>query len=74
LNFNYNKLKGRIIEIFVTQSEFAKQMGWSERTMSLKMNGTVYWKQPEIVKAINLLKLDYSDIVVYFFTIEVQVA
>lgn len=70
--FNYSKLKGKIIEVFGSQSEFAKAMDWSERTLSLKMNGKVPWKQPDILKAISLLNLSESDIQEYFFTMEVQ--
>lgn len=70
--FNYDKLRGRIVEIFGTQYKFAKEMGWSERTMSLKMNGSRSWKQPDICKAIKLLKLKEEDIPSYFFTPKVQ--
>lgn len=70
--FNYSKLKGRIIEIFGSQGSFAKAMEWSERTLSLKLNGKVAWRQTEILKAIKLLKLSESDIQEYFFTVEVQ--
>lgn len=37
--FNYNKLSGKIVEVFGTRYNFAKAMGWSERTLSLKMSG-----------------------------------
>lgn len=70
--FNYSKLKGRIIEVFGSQSEFAKAMDWSERTLSLKLSGKVPWKQPDILKAISLLNLSELDIQEYFFTVEVQ--
>ena len=70
--FNYNKLKGRIIEIFGSQYEFAKAMNWSEKTLSLKLNGKVPWKQNDILKAVSLLKLTENDIQEYFFTLEVQ--
>ncbi len=70
--FNYNKLKGRIIEIFGSQYEFAKAINWSERTLSLKLNGKVPWKQSDILKAVSLLKLTENDIQEYFFTLEVQ--
>lgn len=70
--FNYNKLKGRIVEMFGNQIEFAKAMEWSERTLSLKLNGKVSWKQSDILKAVKLLKLSENDIQEYFFTIEVQ--
>lgn len=70
--FDYNKLRGRIVELFGNQGEFAKAMDWSERTLSLKMNGKVSWKQTDIVKAVELLKLSDNDIKPYFFTLKVQ--
>lgn len=70
--FNYNKLKGRIVEIFGSQIEFSKSMGWSEKTLSLKLNGKVSWKQSDILKAIDLLKLSEDDIQEYFFSLKVQ--
>jgi len=70
--FNYDKLKGRIIEIFGSQREFSSAMGWSERTLSLKINGEIPWKQTDICKAIRLLKLQETDIPTYFFTTKVQ--
>ena len=70
--FNYNKLKGRIVEVFGSQIEFAKAMDWSERTLSLKINGKVAWKQNDIVKSVRLLNLSEGDIQEYFFTMEVQ--
>lgn len=70
--FDYSKLKGRIIEKFSTQYAFAKGIGWSERTLSLKLSGSRSWKQPEILKAIELLELSKNDINEYFFTQKVQ--
>ena len=70
--FNYSKLSGRIVEIFGTRYRFADEMGWAERTLSLKMQGRRPWKQADICRAIKLLKLNESDIQTYFFTLEVQ--
>lgn len=70
--FDYSKLKGRIIEVFGSQYKFAEAMGWSERTTSLKLNGTRSWKQPDICKAVCLLDLAENDIPTYFFTAKVQ--
>lgn len=70
--FNYNKLRGRIVEKYGYQNEFARAMGWSERTLSLKMNGKRTWKQTDIMKAISLLGLNESDVQEYFFKVEVQ--
>ena len=70
--FNYQKLLGRITEKMGSQAEFARRMELSERTISLKLNGKVPFKQNEIVKASNLLEIDNSDIASYFFTVYVQ--
>ena len=70
--FNYNKLSGKIVEVFETRYNFAKAMGWSERTLSLKMSGKRSWKQSDISKAINLLNLTEGDIPTFFFTPKVQ--
>lgn len=64
--YDYSKLKGRIVEICGTQYEFANQMGLSERTIALKLQGKIDWKQGEILKAIKVLKLKRSDIQTYF--------
>ena len=70
--FNYQKFRGRITETMGSQAEFARRMELSERTISLKLNGKVPFKQNEIVKASNLLEIDNSDIAAYFFTVYVQ--
>lgn len=70
--FNYNKLSGKIVEVFGTRYKFAEAMEWSERTLSLKMSGKRSWNQSDICKAMNLLDLTEEDIPVYFFTPKVQ--
>lgn len=70
--FNYSKLRGRIIEKYGSQTDFAKAFGCSNRTLSLKMTGKRPWKQVEILKAIKLLDLSEDDIQDYFFALEVQ--
>lgn len=70
--YDYSRLKGKIIEKYGSNAKFAEDMEWSERTLSLKLNNKVAWKQPEIVKAIGLLSLDENDITGYFFKLKVQ--
>lgn len=70
--FNYNKLRGKIVEIYGSQIEFARAMKWSEKTLSLKLNGKVPWKQTDIMTAVQILGLSESDIQDYFFAVEVQ--
>lgn len=70
--FDYSKLRGRIVEKYGNQTEFAKAMNWSERTMSKKINGKIPWKQTDICTAIRLLGLSENNIQEYFFTMKVQ--
>ena len=70
--YDYSKLSGRIVEIFGTRYKFAEAMGWSERTLARKMSGNRDWKQPDIFKAVRLLKLTVDDIPDYFFKQKVQ--
>lgn len=67
--FNYSKLNGRIVEICGTQGKFAEMMGLSERTISLKLNNKISWKQSEIQKAMSVLNLKVDDVQAYFFTL-----
>ena len=47
-------------------------MGLSTRTISLKLNNKIKFKQDEIQKAIVILQLDSTDISEYFFNLKVQ--
>lgn len=70
--YDYSKLNGRIVEKCGTQAVFADRMGLSERTVSLKLNNKVAWKQPEMQKAAVILEFPETEIQTYFFTIKVQ--
>lgn len=72
MGYDYSLLDGKIVEVFGTRGEFAKAMKFSERTLSLKMNGKVPWKQTEITKACKLLKIADKKINLYFFAMKVQ--
>ena len=67
--YNYAKLLGRIAEKIGTQSAFANRMELSERTISLKLNGKVGWKQSEIAKACEVLDIQAREISDYFFAL-----
>lgn len=54
------------MEKYGTQKKFAAAMGWSERTLSLKLNGFVFWKQHEISQAMELLNIEESSTTTIF--------
>lgn len=70
--YDYSKLSGKIVEKFGTQLNFAKAMGLSERTISLKLNNQVTWKNTEISEAVGILGLKVEDIPEYFFVTKVH--
>lgn len=69
---DYSKLLGRMTEKFGTQANFAQAMKLSERTISLKLNNKVPWKDEEISRAVELLDVDVLEIPSYFFDYKVQ--
>lgn len=70
--FDYKRLLGRIVEKCDTQARFAQLMGLSERSISLKLNGKVDFKQSEIDKACTILDISADEIPAYFFNVKVQ--
>ena len=72
MSFNYSKLRGKIVEKFGTQGCFAKELGVSERTLSLKLNNRIFFSQDEIAKMSDLLNINPNEIQDYFFEKEVQ--
>lgn len=69
---NYGKLTGKIIEQCKTRKEFAKKMGLSQRSISMKLNSKVDFSQTEIAKAVVILDINPAEIDKYFFDIKVQ--
>lgn len=64
---NYAKLRGRIVEMFHTQSAFAEAMGMDKATLSGKLNNRSQWSSDEIAKACELLNIPLSEAHLYFF-------
>lgn len=70
--FNYNKLRGKIVEVFGTQDNFAKKLGISTNALSRKLNNKISLSQKEVIQWAELLGICEKDYKAYFFTIEVQ--
>ena len=66
--FTYNKLCGKIREVYGTQAAFAEDLGINPATLSLKLNGKQPFNQLEIDNALKLLHIDRNEVADYFFS------
>ncbi len=69
-NYDYSKLRGRIIEKLGSIQKYAELLGISDSSLVSKLDNRIPFSQDEILKSIDsdLLDLDISDIPIYFFT------
>lgn len=65
---DYSKLRGRIREVYGSEGNCAKAMGYSRATMSYKLTGKIALTQTDIIKFSDLLDIDVQDYGAYFFT------
>ena len=72
VNMSYNKLKGRIKEVFGNQCDFAAAMDMNPASLSAKLNNKAPWKREEIEKACMLLHIPLDQVHLYFFTPKVE--
>lgn len=66
--FEYRKLRGKIIEVFGTYGSFAEALDLSIVTVSNKLNGKTQFSQDDIVAWSDMLSIPYSEAGAYFFT------
>lgn len=66
--YTYNKLRGRIIEVYGTQSKFAEKLGVSKNSVSKKMNCQTEFSQADIIQWSMLLNVQKDEYGEYFFT------
>lgn len=69
---DYSKLRGRIVEKFGKQSEFANRIGFSEKSVSEWINNQKYWPHEAMIMAVEALEIQLCDIGGYFFTKLIQ--
>lgn len=70
--FVYRKLRGRIVEKYETQANFAAALGLSEVALSHKLCGKTEFSQSDIVRWAELLELVPEDYAAYFFELELS--
>ncbi len=71
--FDYSKLKGRIKEVCSTQENYAKHLGLSRVSVSLRLTNQQEFTQAEILRSAEILRFPVRDIPDYFFTPKVQI-
>lgn len=72
IKFDFNKVRGRIKEVYGTQTSFAVAMLMNESTLSNKLNNNVEFSPKEILRACALLSINENEIQEYFFKFKVQ--
>lgn len=65
--FDYSKLRGRIVEKYESVEKFSKALGATSTTLGRKLSGKSAWSQDEIAKACNLLDISTDELTAYFF-------
>jgi transcriptional regulator with XRE-family HTH domain len=68
LDWEYNKLRGKIKETCGTQDRFARRLGIGRVSLSQRLNNQLEFSQDEIFKSCDILGIDANDIPAYFFT------
>ena len=71
MEFNYSKLRGRIVEMYGTFNAFFEKLDISSVIASKKINGKSGFSQKEIVKWCNLLDIDLKDVGSFFYVLKV---
>ncbi|KDE74874.1 DUF739 family protein [Fusobacterium necrophorum] len=67
MNYNHNKLRGKIKEVIGSEVEFAKLLGISQTTLSAKLNNKVDFTRTEILRITEKLKLSQEEFYDVFF-------
>ena len=67
MNWNYDKLRGKIKEKCGTQDVFAEKLGIGRVSLSQRLNNQLEFTQKEMYAAVGILGIDAKDISDYFF-------
>ncbi len=62
-----SKIRGKIVEKFGSQREFAKAAGLTEQTITAKLSGKTDISQKDMLKWAEILQIQESEIGDYFF-------
>lgn len=72
MQFDHNKLIGKIKEKFNNRNDFCKLISLSANSLSKKLNNKVPFTSTEIYIIAEVLGIEISEISVYFYTPKVE--
>ena len=72
LEFEYQKLKGKIVEMFGSCGRFADELGISNVTVSNKLTGKSRFSQEDVISWSEALSIPLCDAGQYFFVQKVK--
>ena len=68
----YPKLRGRIVEKYGSQTEFARKIGKTDQTVTAKLNGKSGFSREDIIEWGRALELTETEVGAYFFAQELS--
>lgn len=72
IEYDYSRLKGRIVQEGLNNKIFANLIGISSQTLYNIFNNKTYFSQKQISKSKKILNLEDEEIYPLFFTIKVK--
>jgi len=72
VEFDYSKLKGRIVEKYGCISRFVDEFGCTMQNFSLKLNNKVQFSQKDVIRIVGMLDIAITEIGEYFFREQVS--
>lgn len=72
MEFDYSKLRGRIVEKCGDYQTFAMRMQMTKGSLSRKLHNHVSFQQDDVERACKILDIPITEVGTYFFTLKVQ--
>ena len=67
MEFDYSKLRGRIVEKYKSQGAFVKHISICDTTLTQKLKGRIAFRNDEIIQMAEKLDINKEEIPDYFF-------
>lgn len=69
---NRPRIRGRIVELFGSQQNFARHLGQTEQTVSKKLRGKATFSQEDIIRWCEALQIPAGEVGEIFFAPELS--